>query len=128
MTMSHMAFHNCTVNAALVHISNCHSGDKGITLIDSEFDSNINGSAITIESGCHMEINDGLFLNHSSNLSVIQILDGARVTIRDSQFNGSNAASAIVAKDAFLQIQQCNFTKNDAVNGSAIFLNVSDVS
>ena len=125
--MSHMGFTDCTTNASLVHISNCQSSNEDIAMMDSEFNSNANGSAITIESGCHLKIKHGLFLNHSSNLSVIQILDGAQVTITDSQFDGSNVASAIAVEDAFLRIQQCNFTENNGVNGSAIFLNVGDV-
>ena len=64
----------------------------------------LNGPAITIESGCNLKIMRGLFLNHSSDLSVIQIVDGAQVTITDSQFNGSNVASAIAIEDAFLKI------------------------
>ena len=127
MTMSHMVFTNCTSNASLVHISNCQSSDEGIAMIDLEFSSNTNGSAITIESGCQLHIKHGLFLNHSSNLSIVQVLDGARVTIKDSQFSGSNVNSAIAARNAFLKIQQCNFTENNGVNGSAIFLNVGNV-
>ena len=122
-----MVFINCAVNATLVHISNCQSSDEGIAMIDLEFSSNTNGSAITIESGCQLHIKHGLFLNHSSNLSVVQVLDEAQVTIKDSQFSGNNVASAIAAKNAFLKIQQCNFTENNGVNGSAVFLNVGDV-
>ena len=127
MTISHMAFTYCTMNAALVHISNCHSDDDGITMIDSEFNSNANGAAITIESGCRLKIEQGLFLNHSGNSSVIQVLDGAQVTITDSQFNGSNVGSAIAAKDAFLKILRCNFTALNGLDGGAILLNVGDV-
>ena len=126
MTMSHMVFINCAVNATLVHISNCQSSDEGIAMIDLEFSSNTNGSAITIESGCHLKIDHGLFLNHSANLSAIQVLDGAQLTITDSQFNGSKMGSAIAVEDALLIIQQSNFTENNGVNGSAIFLNVGD--
>ena len=127
MTMSHMAFTNCTMNATLVHISHCQSSDEGIAMIDLEFNSNANGSAITIESGCHLKIEHGLFLNHSASLAVIQVLDGAEVTIKGSQFNGNNVASAIVAKDAFLKIQQCNFTENNGINGNTILLNVGGI-
>ena len=124
--MSHMVFTNCTASASLVHISNCKSSNEDIAMMDSEFNSHANGPAITIESGCHLKIKRGLFSNHSSNLSVIRVLDGARVTIIDSQFNGSNVASTIVVQDAFLKTQQCNFTENNGVNGGAIFLDVSD--
>ena len=127
MIMSHMVFTNCTMNAALVHISNCHLGDEGITMRDSEFNSNANGSAITIESGCHVKIEHGLFSNHSSNVSVIQALDGAQVTIEDSLFNGSSVGSGIAVENAFLKIEWCTFIENSGVHGGAIFLNVSDV-
>ena len=123
MIMSHMVFTNCTVNATLVHISNCHSDDQGITMMDFEFNSNANGSAIKLESGCRLKIEHGLFLNHSGNLSAIQILDGAQVTITGSQFN---MGSAIMAMDAVLGIQQCSFKALNAVDGSAIVLSVSD--
>ena len=95
-------------------------------MMDTEFNSNANGSAITIESECHLKIKHGMFLNHSSKLSLIQVLDGAQVTITDSQFNGSNVGSAIAAKDAFLKILRCNFTALNGVNGSAILLNVGN--
>lgn len=124
--MSHMAFINCSANTALLRISNCHSDDEGVAMIDSEFISNTNGSAIRIESRCQLKIKRGKFLNHSGSISVIQALDGSQVTIKDSQFSGSNVASAVVAKDAFLEIQHCNFTEHNAINGSAIFLNVGD--
>lgn len=127
MTMSHMVFINCTMTATLVHISNCRSSNEGIAMIDSDFSSNTNGSAITIESGCHLHIKHGLFLNHSSNLSIVQVLDGARVTIKDSLFNGNNVGSAIVVENAYLKIQRCTFTENNGVSGGAIFLQVGDV-
>ena len=95
-------------------------------MIDSEFNSNANSIAITIESECHLKIEHGLFLNHSGSLSVIQVLDGAQMTITDSQFNDSNVGSAIAAKDAFLTILRCNFTALNGVKGNAIFLNVGD--
>ena len=126
--ISHMVFTDCTTNADLVHVSNCNLDDEGITMIDSEFNSYANGPAITIESGCHLEIEHGLFLNHWSNISVIQILDGAQVTIKDSHFDGNHMSNAIVAKGAFLRIQQCNFPKYNAVNRSAVLLNLGDVA
>ena len=124
--MSHMVFTNCTMNASLVHISNCQSSHEDIAMMDSEFNSNSNGSAITIESGCNLKIKRTLFFNHSSDLSIIQILDGAQVTITDSQFNGSHVASTIAVEDAFLKTQRCNFTENNGANGGAILLNVGD--
>ena len=127
MIMSHMAFINCTVNAALVHISNCHSDNEDITIRDSEFNSNVNGSAITIESGCHVKIEHGLFSNHSSNVSAIQVLNGAGATVKNSLFNGSNVGSTIAVENASLKVQQCIFTENNGVNRGAIFSNVGDV-
>ena len=90
-------------------------------MIDFEITSNMNGLEIAIESACHLRIERGLFLDHASNLSVIQTSAGGQVTIKDSLFNGSNLGGAIVARDSALEIQHCNFTELNAVNGSSIF-------
>ena len=79
-----------------------------------------------LNQDARLKIEHGLFLNHSGNSSVIQVLDGAQVTITDSQFHGSNVGSAIAAKDAFLKILRCNFTALNGLDGGAIFLNVGD--
>lgn len=131
VTLSNMAFVNCTVDAALIRISNCGPRDESITMRNPEFRSNINGSGIIISSTCRLEVKNGIFWGHSSTNPVIQMLNGAEVTLKNSLFednHGPTQGGIVSVQGSNLTLHDCNFTNNIAGLGGALFLNVSCLS
>ena len=80
-----------------------------------------NDQAITLDGGEHFI--EGVNVYGSTN-GAINLINGAKLTIRNSTFNNNtnvNGGAIFVGEDSYLLIDNCSFINNVGENGGAVY-------